>query len=336
MFSSARLKLTLWYLLIITVISFVFSLVIYQLISTEINRFATAQRVRFERHVNSSSDKFFLPPPPTVDAELVEESRHRLLLNLIVVNLSIISLSGALSFFLAGKTLDPIATMIEDQNRFISDSSHELRTPITAMKSALEVNLRDPKLTIKDAKELINDNLEEVNHLQSLSDGLLRLAQVQKPNQKVSFSQYSLKDIAERAVSRLKPLAKTKSITIVNQIQDVKLTCDQTSIVDLLAILVDNAIKYSPEKQKIVLSSSLQKGRVAFSVKDNGIGIDSKDIPHIFDRFYRADQARSKNDIGGYGLGLSIAKKIVDQHSGEIKVDSLPGKGTTFTVSFQA
>lgn len=336
MFRSARLKLTLWYLLIITVISFVFSFVIYQLISTEINRFAAAQRIRFERHVNNSSDKFFIPPPPTIDAELVEESRHRLLLNLIVVNLSIISLSGTLSFFLAGKTLDPIAVMIDDQNRFISDSSHELRTPITAIKSALEVSLRDPKLTIKEAKELINDNLEEVNHLQSLSDGLLRLAQVQKPNQKVTFSQCSLKDISERAVSRLKSLAKTKNITIVNQIQDTMLNCDQSSIVDLLAILIDNAIKYSPEKQKIFLNSNVQKGRISFSVKDNGIGIEAKDISHIFDRFYRADRARSKTDVGGYGLGLSIAKKIVDQHHGEIKVNSAPDKGTTFTASFQA
>ena len=336
MFKSARLKLTAWYLLIIFVISFIFSFVIYQLISTEINHFANAQRVRIERRINNDNDTFFLPPPPTIDAELVEESKHHLLLNLLVINVGIISVSGALSFFLASKTLDPIAEMVEEQNRFISDSSHELRTPLTALKSTLEVSLRDPKLSLKEAKELINDNLEEVDHLQSLSDGLLKLAQFQKPHQKNILTKSSLNEIISKSLIRVNPLAKQKNITIVNHCQELEFNCDQSSITDLLVILLDNAIKYSPENKKIILKSEFKNNHLYLSIKDHGIGIDAKDIPHIFDRFYRADEARSKTDTGGYGLGLSIAKKIVDQHRGSIKVESIPNQGTIFTVIFQA
>jgi len=335
MFKNARLKLTIWYLAIIMVISFIFSFVIYQLISNELDRFATTQRTRIERRFNNNSDSFFLPPPPTVDDELIEETKYRLLLNLLIVNLGIISVSGALSFFLAGKTLDPIAKMVEEQNRFISDSSHEFRTPITALKSALEVSLRDPNFTLKEAKNLIKDNLDEVDHLQNLSDGLLKLAQSPKSNPKIIKVKNSLTEIIDRVLIRTRPLAKKKNITIINHTKNLDFNCDQSSIVDLLVILIDNAIKYSPENQKVILRSDLKNNHLYLSIKDFGIGIDDKDIPHIFDRFYRADQARSKIDIGGYGLGLSIAKKIVDQHNGSIKVNSVLNKGTIFTVIFQ-
>lgn len=336
MFKSARLKLTVWYLAIIIVISFIFSFVIYQLITAEVNRFAMAQRVRIERRLNNNSDNYYLPPPPVVDDELIEETKHRLLLSLIVVNLGIISVSGALSFFLAGKTLNPIASMVEEQNRFISDSSHELRTPLTALKSTLEVSLRDPKFTLKEAKSLITENIKEVDHLQSLSDGLLRLAQFQKPHQKIVFTQNSLAEIVSKALARVRPLARAKNITITNQTTDLSFGCDQPSMVDLLVILIDNAIKYSSDHQKVSIKSELKNNHLYLSVKDHGIGIDTTDAPHIFDRFYRADQARSKTDAGGYGLGLSIAKKIIDQHHGHIKIDSQLAKGTTFTVILQA
>lgn len=335
MFNNARLKLTAWYLVIIMVISFVFSFIIYQLVSNEINRFAMSQRIRIERRINNNNDNYFLPPPPTIDDELIEETKNRLLLNLLIVNLGIISISGALSFFLAGKTLKPIAKMVEEQNRFISDSSHELRTPITALKSSLEVSLRDPKFTIQESKKLIKDNLEEVNHLQNLSDGLIKLIQSPTSNQKIIKTKNSLVEIIDRVLIRTRPLALKKNITIINRTKKLDFDCDQSSVVDLLVILIDNAIKYSPKNQKIILRSEIKNNHLYLSVKDHGIGIDDKDIPHIFDRFYRADQSRSKVDVGGYGLGLSIAKKIIDQHHGHITVRSIPNKGAIFTVIFQ-
>lgn len=329
MFNSARLKITAWYLLIIMIISLAFSLVIYRLLSMEIERFALAQQFRIERRFNVNE---LLPPPVVFDMELVNDVKNRLILNLIVINSTILLVSGVLSFFLAGRTLKPIKNMVDEQNRFISDASHEFRTPLTSLKSAMEVYLRDPKLKLSDAKQLIKENIDEVNRLQLLSDKLLKLAQFQKPNSMANFAQVTLKSIITQAVRQTKPMAKLKKIKIISQSPDLKFLANQTGLTDLLVILLDNAIKYSPEHKSIKISAKKYDGNLEISVTDHGIGIEPSEIPHIFDRFYRADSARSKINATGYGLGLSIAKKIVDIHRGQISVVSQPKKGSTFTV----
>jgi two-component system, OmpR family, sensor histidine kinase CiaH len=330
MFKSARLKLTAWYLVIIMVISLAFSFFIYQLISVEIVRFARAQRIRIEHPFDSN---FFIPP--VIDIDLITETQNRLKLSLLVINGAIFAISGTLGYFLAGRTLSPIQKMVEEQNRFISDSSHELRTPLTSLKSAMEVSLRDKKLSLKDARELISESITEVDKLQSLSDELLMLTQYQKPNGRNNITEVSLDEIALDSIQKIRGLALLKNISIINSIKDITFRANRYSLTDLLVILLDNAIKYSPDHKKIFLTAQKNKNIVSFSVKDQGIGIDAKDIPFIFDRFYRADSSRTKTDVGGYGLGLSIAKKIVDNYQGKIAVKSILGKGSTFTVSFQ-
>ncbi|MCX6726338.1 MAG: hypothetical protein NTY75_00785, partial [Candidatus Shapirobacteria bacterium] len=150
-------------------ISLSFSFVIYGFVSNEIDRFATAQRFRIERRL----DPFL---PPTVDVDLINEVHNRLILSLGVVNAAILLISGTMSYFLAGRTLKPIAAMVDDQNRFISDASHEFRTPLTSLKSAMEVGLRNKKLTLTQARKMISANIADVNELQALSDELLQLA----------------------------------------------------------------------------------------------------------------------------------------------------------------
>jgi signal transduction histidine kinase len=331
MFTSARIKLTAWYLVIIMIISVAFSLFIYQVLSFEITRFARTQRIRIEHRLDTD---IFLPP--IVDVDLINETQHRLVLSLIVVNVTILAISGTLGYFLAGRTLYPIQKMVDEQNRFVSDSSHELRTPLTSLKSAMEVYLRDKKMTIKEARQLISESILEVDKLQSLSDELLMLAQYQKPNGHSIMSELSLPDIASEAIKRVNGLALKKDITIKNTVPNINLTGNKFSLTDLLVILLDNAIKYSSPKTNIYLSAKKSKNKVELSVTDEGAGIAAKDIPYIFDRFYRADISRTKNDISGYGLGLSIAKKIVDNHRGIIKVHSIIGKGSTFTVILQS
>lgn len=326
MFATARLKLTAWYVLIVMLVSVAFSLIIHRASVGELERFERMHRTRIEyrlRHVRL-----------ILDSELIAQTKQRILLVLITINGGILVLAGAAGFFLAGRTLRPIKEMVDEQNRFISDASHELRTPLTALKSAMEVHLRDKKLTLSQAKTLIADSIKDVDRLQSLSDALLRLAQFQNPSHHLSFEQSLLLSLVEEAIHGIQPLAKQKNITVKTAVKDCKIRGDIRGLVDVIVILLDNAVKYSPKKSVITLSSRKTDNTVVLSVSDEGIGIGEKDLPHIFDRFYRADVARSHTSRSGYGLGLSIAKKIIDAHHGTISVKSTPHKGTTFMIRF--
>lgn len=336
MFQKTRLKLTAWYLFIIMCISISFSVVIYRVLSNEVERFTRIQRSRIERRLREGE---FFPPSvqfrnsvPIMDPELLEEVKRRLVLRLLIVNGGILVISGGLGYVLAGRTLQPIQVMLDEQNRFVTDSSHELRTPLTSLKSALEVHLRDEDLTLKDAKIVIAESIDEVNKLQSLSDKLLQLAQYQKPNGYVQFEKLSLFEIVKEAAHKMEPLAKQKNIVIKNTILHNEISGNKKGLSDLLTILLDNAIKYSTEGKVIWIDTKKANNSLIISVRDEGIGIRKKDIVHIFDRFYRTDIARSKKDTGGYGIGLSIAKEIVDTHHGTICVKSKFHKGSTFLV----
>lgn len=336
MFRSARIKLTAWYLFIIMLISISFSTVIYTVLNREVERFSRIQRSRIERHMNGEP---FAPPvvvqePPLalIDPDLVRETESRILFMLVLVNGAILILAGGFGYILAGRTLQPIAEMVDEQNRFIQDSSHELRTPLTSLKSAMEVSLRDKHLTMTDAKTLIKESITEVNKLQSLSDALLALAQYEKPNGHMPLKKILLSDVMKQAMHNIHMQAANKKITISTDTKDYSINGNLDNLVELFVILLDNAIKYSPKNETITITSKKTDHSVDIAIQDNGIGISQENIEHIFDRFYRADNARSKQKTSGYGLGLSIAKKIAENHNGSIHVKSIPGKGSTFTI----
>lgn len=324
LFNSARIKLTAWYLVIIMCISVLFSIVIYAGINSELERFDRFQRARQERLEQGLRN---IPiPVPQFDAEIISQARSRLIVTLGFINFGILVISGLAGYFLAGRTLRPIQVMLDEQNRFITDASHELKTPLTALRSEIEVYLRGKKHTIAEADTILSSNLEEVVSLQSLSENLIRLTTYQKNVGLVE--EVSLLSIIEDSFKRITPLAKRKHIIIDNKIDDKTLIGDKLSLTELFTILLDNAIKYSPKHTKVTLILT----DMSVHIVDQGIGIDEKDIPHIFDRFYRADRSRSKTEVAGYGLGLSIAKQIVDDHKGSISVESKIGQGTTFTI----
>lgn len=340
MFRQARIKLTLWYLAIIMLVSLTFSGVIYGMISMEVERFDQAQRSRIE-HCFLEGEfcppgvRWQIPSPPTRswNPELISETKHRLLMVLMVVNGGILVLAGGLGYMLAGRTLKPIQEMLDEQNQFIGDASHELRTPLTSLKSTMEVSLRDKELTLKDAKQLIKESLEEVNKMQILSDSLLQLAQYQEHNGQNQLKMVSLAEVIDKAVAKIRPMAKVKEVNIKVNTQDYKLKGNDQRLGELFTILLDNAVKYSPAGKEITVANKQTDGRVITTVTDQGIGIAKKDLPHVFDRFYRADTARLRSGSGGYGLGLAIAKKIVEDHQGTIRVKSQVGSGSTFFVS---
>lgn len=336
MFHSARLKLTAWYLLIIMLVCMFFSFTLYTFLTNELERIERAQQHRMEVWLNPFAPDFFQGyTRPTFDPEVFDEARQRILLTLLFINLGILAFSGAAGYFLAGRTLRPIKEMVDDQNRFITNSSHELRTPLTVLKSEIEVYLRSKNHNIKESNELLTSNLEEVNNLQILSDNLIQLAQYEKPNGNNILTDVSLAGAIYEAEKKLHKAAKQKSISIEIDVEDCFVRADKESLAQLFGIFLDNAIKYSPEKSKITITSRKIDHSVTVNIEDQGMGIDKKDIPHIFDRFYRADSSRTKQTVDGYGLGLSIAKKIIDSFNGSISVKSEPGKGTVFALQLK-
>jgi len=331
-FNQARLKLTGLYLLIIALISFFFSLVIYQLVSVEIYRFSNNQRLRLERRYEAHFPN--LPPSLVeLDEDLLLESQSRLKDSLLLINLSILLSSGFVAYYLAGRTLKPIQLMLEDQRRFVADASHELKTPLTSLKTALEVYLRNPNATPKETQELISENLLEVNRLQKLTQNLLDLAH-HSDKKVVKLKKINLSPILKETLLALTPQASDKNIKLVSRFpSSLKIKGDPDSLRSLFTILLDNAIKYSPKDKKVTLKALIKKKYVLVKVIDQGIGIDPQDQPHIFSRFYRADQSRTKSKVEGFGLGLSIAKNILDFNHAKISLSSKPGLGSTFTVS---
>lgn len=327
MFETARLKLTAWYLLIIMVISIVFSVAFYKVATLEIERIIRMEEVR-EKILKRYFMVHPVDPMPQLSIQELEETEERLRLLLIVVNGGIFVLAGAAGYFLAGRTLQPIQTMVGEQHRFITDASHELRTPLTALRSEIEVGLRDKTMSVKEARILLESNLEEVISLQTLSDSLLQLSQTR--NHKLALHKTQLVPLTEAAVKKVAPMAKQKNIAIISRVAEIAIYGDETSLIQLFIILLDNAIKYSPENSEITFSAKKTDQTAIISIQDQGIGIEKKDIPFIFDRFYRVDKARSRQE-GGYGLGLSIAKKIVAEHNGTMQVKSYTDTGKTGT-----
>lgn len=328
-FKSAIWKLTGFYVVIAMAISIIFSLVLFQISSRELNNALSRQNLRIR---NMPMMGIGLNPNRFQDFEnarldQLETGNNHLKFDLIGFNILILFFSGAASYFLAKRTLHPIAEMVEKQNRFTADASHELRTPLTAMKTEIEVSLRDKKLTLDEAKKLLGSNLEEISKLETMSNDLLSLAQYQNVTE-IPKIKVDLKKAAEEAYAKVEALAKRKDITFEFNLKNAEVQGDKQSLVHLAVILMDNAIKYSPKKTKVFVSLAEEHGHAILKVKDQGSGIKESDLPQIFNRFFRADVSRSAE---GTGLGLSIAKKIAESHHGTIHAES-DKDGSTFTI----
>src|SRR5665213_1595394 len=317
---SATARLAASYLAIIVVLSIGFSYVLYKTSSLELGRqIPPSSLFRPNRPDFGSYHHFF--------QERIDEGRGHLLGRLVILNLLVLVVGAVVSYYLARRTLQPIENAMEAQNRFVTDASHELRTPLTAILASNEVALRKPHLTLKQAKDVIKSNLEEMVKLKDLSDGLLSLAK--QDTGSVITKPVSLQDVAGEAMNRVLTAAQAKQIAIQDDVPAVKILGESQGLIQAAAILLDNAIKYSPAKSTIYLEGQAKDGHGYLSFRDEGIGISSKDLPRIFDRFYRADQSRAATDANGHGIGLSIAHKIIEQHHGRITVSSVPDQGST-------
>ncbi len=324
-FKSATIRLTGWYLLILMLISIIFSTAIYAITYNEIG----LRLGRFQDTMQQSD--YYIPRINALGVDVardteLKEARKNLLTELLCVNLVILLTGGILSYFLAKRSLTPLEKAHEEQSRFTSDASHELRTPLAVMKTEIEVALRDKKSSSKNLKEVLTSNLEEVDKLSKLAEMLLNLSRLE--SDKLEFKLLDFSKIAKEAVGNYKQ-PKTR-IEIISE-ENVKINGNEIALADLVKILVDNAIKYSPDNTPIAVRLSSDDKHVKLEVKNSGQGISPEKIEHIFERFYRADNSRTGNKKS-YGLGLSLAKKITNLHKGQIFAKSIPGVETIFTI----
>jgi heavy metal sensor kinase len=216
--------------------------------------------------------------------------------------------------------------------QFSADASHELRTPLTILKGEIEVGLRRRRRP-EEYRKILDSNLEEVNHMTQIVDDLLFLSKADMGEIHLKKNRINLTGLISEVGTQVKVIAMAKNIRVhISNDSGVAVIGDRLRLRELLLNLVDNGVKYTPEGGEMRISVERDDGRVKLCVLDNGIGIAPEDQPHIFDRFFRVDKARSR-EAGGSGLGLSICKWIVEAHGGEISVESGVGKGSIFTVT---
>lgn len=238
--------------------------------------------------------------------------------------------------FVFNSMMDDIQKGYERQRQFVSDASHELRTPLAVIKGYANMLDRWGKNDPAILEESISALKSEANHMQCLIEGLLFIARNEKMDQNASHSFFELSPLLYTIEKETGMLDSQHKIHFY--IEDkIKIWGDKDKIKQAFRIFIDNALKYTPSFGNITVRLEKKEGAILFSVSDTGIGISQKDLPFIFERFYRADKSRTRINSehaisGSYGLGLPIAKIIIEQHKGTIKVDSALGKGTIFSV----
>ena len=215
----------------------------------------------------------------------------------------------------------------QSQKKFVADASHELRSPLTVVRGNLDLLRRN--LSKEDRQESLRALEVETARMVKIVDDLLLLAEVDS-GQLEQKEAVTLKEIIEEEMKRARPLAGKRQLVIHRQ-EDLVVNGDSHRLKRLIGNLIDNAIRYTPEDGTITLSLFRDGDWACLEVGDTGVGIAPQHLPHIFDRFYRADKARSRSK-GGAGLGLALVKDIAEQHGGMVTVTSEPGKGSTFTV----
>jgi signal transduction histidine kinase len=219
--------------------------------------------------------------------------------------------------------------------RFTADASHELMTPLMVLRAGVERAMTNPG-TPTEALESLEEVLEEIHRMSELVDNLLTLARADEGRARLAVETCDLRDLVNEASETASILGEAPGISVRTERPEtpVLIPIDRSRIRQLLLNLVTNAIKYTPAGGKVSIGLVDQGETVALIVGDNGIGIPAADLPHIFDRFYRVDTARSRTgQRPGAGLGLAITKWIAEAHGGNITVQSRPGRGTVFTVT---
>ena len=316
-FDKATVKLAAIYTVVIMVVSILFSVCLGVVTVGELKHPYEAPSIFKELRVDEDFTRAYRVR--TKDAE------SKVWASLVLINVNMLIIAVALSYLLARWTLKPIERAMDDETRFVSDASHELRTPLATMRMENEILLRDRDAKKDDYREQLQSNLEEIDKLRQLTDTLLKLS----GSNKLELGVVDANDAVATAIDRISRAAETKDIAIDNRVSHFTLMTNEDALAEIVYIYLDNAVKYSPDHSTVEIYNS---DNHSISVRDHGSGIAAKDLPNIFNRFYRADESRNSE---GFGLGLSLASRMAEQLGGRALAANNSGKsapGATFTI----
>jgi len=302
MIKAALYKLTLFYVVIIMFISLTLSYVLYSFSHSEL------QEDYRRSYANSQAASDY--------SQLYANKSRQLIIIFIYFNLFILLSSIAISYLLANKTFQPIDRNQRAQARFIAQASHELRTPITAMKLDSESILQSPNKTYADLEKTLRSNLKDLSKLEQLSKHLLDMAKYQTSSVN-NLAVFDMNKLIKKSIEQIKRSHRQYSQVIIYKGETALVNCDELAIELVMTILLDNAYKYSYQKSSVEVNLTVQAKRLRVDVKSYGPVIDNRDLKRIFEPFYRSTKLNDQT-INGYGLGLSLAKQIISRHKGNI------------------
>lgn len=264
--------------------------------------------------------------------------RYLMKVELILVAMVLLGivLVGSASWWLAGLAMQPVKRSYQQIQQFTADAAHELRTPLASLRAIVQTALRSDQLTLEEAKESLQILNRQSYRLSKLVQDLLMLSQVDQTVPVNSFKPCCLNTIVKEVVEEFMAMALASEIDLTTELpnqQPIRISGNSEQIYRAVSNLLSNAIKYTPENGSVTITLNRDQSTALIQVQDTGIGIALEDQQHIFDRFYRVNQERSRQK-GGSGLGLAITQAIVQAHRGSIQVQSQPGKGSLFTLRF--
>ena len=230
------------------------------------------------------------------------------------------------------KMMGRLKLLDDSREEFVSNVSHELKTPMTSMKVLADSLLEQENLPVEMYQEFMGDIAKEIDRENKIITDLLSLVKMDKKGQTLNIESININELLEQILKRLKPIAEKKNVEIVMEsFRPVTAEIDETKLSLAISNLVENAVKYNHDNGWVHVSLNADHKFFYVKVEDSGIGIPKEDQAHVFERFFRVDKSHSR-EIGGTGLGLAIARNAVIAHRGAIKVYSEEGEGTTFTV----
>ncbi|MEW9122081.1 MAG: HAMP domain-containing sensor histidine kinase [Thermotaleaceae bacterium] len=266
-----------------------------------------------------------------LDITTYKSTLFQLLTTLIFVGLLMLVAIFIISLYFANRAIKPIAETWEKQKQFIADASHELKTPLSIINANYDALMENQEETIKSQLKWFDYIRIGADRMTKLINDLLSLAKIEDKNFEAPKLPFNISNAVNEVMLSMEAIAKEKGVKLYPAIEaDIIVKSDSERVKQVVTILFDNAIKYSDENGQIDISLKATKRQVIYSIKNTGKGIAKEDLPRVFDRFYRADPSRT-HENGGYGLGLSIAKSIMDRLGGEIQVKSVENEYTTFT-----
>lgn len=263
-------------------------------------------------------------------------SRQAILTNLIytflIVALVMLIIIFFISRFFANKSIQPIKEAFEKQKRFIGDASHELKTPLAVINTNVDVLLSNGEDSINSQSKWLHYIKSEIERMSKLTNDLLYLTQMDYSDVKMIFTDFNISETVENVILTMEAVIFENNITLGYDIEpNLKTHGNSEQLQQVIMILLDNALKYTNTNGSVNMTLKKQHNNIVLSVTNTGEGIPEDHINKIFDRFYRVDKSRARKS-GGYGLGLAIAKAIVEQHGGKIFAKSILNESTTFTV----